>query len=132
MFYLELMLFWVIDAGFENTYTVSRKGKEHAGAVQDLIFCFCVWCKSRNFRRQGLSKIFSCNHSDGKLLLRPSTSYNRLLDKVASRILSNIHDRALLRKYSTTIVDVRLESKCAFDWKGDVNEGCRQTAVAWN
>ena len=37
-------------------------------------------------------------HSDGKFVLRPFSSYNKLLDRVAFRILSNIHDEAFLRK----------------------------------
>ena len=36
--------------------------------------------------------------SGGKLLLGPSSSYNKLLGRVAFRILSNIHDGSLPRK----------------------------------
>ena len=52
--------------------------------------------------RQGESKILLCNLSDGKLLLTLSVSYNKLLDKVASKILSNILDGALLQKLPTS------------------------------
>ena len=46
----------------------------------------------------GGSKIPLCNTSGGELLLRPSLSYNKLLGRVAFRILSSIYDGALLRK----------------------------------
>ena len=38
------------------------------------------------------------NPSGGKLLLRSSSSYNKLLGRVAFRILSNIHEGAPLQK----------------------------------
>ena len=54
----------------------------------------CYFCQ--RIRRQGESKITLCNPSGGKLFLRPSSSYNKLLDRIAFRILSNIHDGTLL------------------------------------
>ena len=60
-------------------------------------FGFCLVQIKIN-KRQVESKIPLCNPSDGKLLLRSSASYNKLLDRVAFRILSNIHDGALLQK----------------------------------
>ena len=51
---------------------------------------FCVWCKSRE--KEVEFKIPLCNPSGGELLIRPSSSYNKLLGRVAFRILSNIHD----------------------------------------
>ena len=68
--------------------------------MQDFIFWFCVWRKSRELGGR-VSPTFFCvtpMMENGKLLLRPPASYNKLLDKVASRILSNIHDGALRRK----------------------------------
>ena len=49
-------------------------------------------------RSQGEREILLCNLSDGRFLLRPSASSNKLLDKVASKIESKIHDGALLGK----------------------------------
>ena len=39
------------------------------------------------------------NINGGKLLRRFSSSYRKLLNRVAFRILSNINDGAILRKY---------------------------------
>ena len=36
-----------MDLKFENICTVSGKSNEYVGSVQDFIFWFCVWCKSR-------------------------------------------------------------------------------------
>ena len=47
-------------------------------------FHLLVFC-----RRKGESKVPLCNPSDGKLFLKPA-SYNKLLDRVAFRILSNV------------------------------------------
>ena len=43
--------------------------------------CICDWCESREMVRQGESKI--TNNNGGKLLRRPSSSYKKLLDRVA-------------------------------------------------
>ena len=59
--------------------------------------CFCVWCKSRELGGRG-SKIPLRKPSGGKPLLRTSSRYNKLLGSVEFRILSNIHDGALLSK----------------------------------
>ena len=56
----------------------------------------CYFCQ--RIRRQRESKITLCNASGGKFLLRPSSSYNKLLGRIAFRILSNIHDGAFLGK----------------------------------
>ena len=63
--------------------------------------------------RQGESKIPLCNPSGGKLLLKPSSSYNKLLVRVAFRILSNIHDGALLGKLALTISTNKLHRRCS-------------------
>ena len=44
------------------------------------------------------SKILLCDPSVGKLLLRSSANCNNLLDRIAFRILPNIHDGAFLPK----------------------------------
>ena len=44
------MLHWVMGLGFENACTVSRKRNEDAESVQDFIFWFCFWCKSKELR----------------------------------------------------------------------------------
>ena len=49
--------------------------------------CLCVWCKSREIKWQGESKI-----TNGGELLRKPSSYRKLLDRAAFRILSNIND----------------------------------------
>ena len=57
----------------------------------------------KRIKKQGESKIPLCNPSDGKLLLRPSASYNKLFGRIALRILSNIQDGALLQKQATAL-----------------------------
>ena len=61
------MLLWVMGVEFENTCTISGKQNEDAGSVQVFIFCFRVWCKSRELggrQEEGGSKIPLCNPSD--------------------------------------------------------------------
>ena len=53
------MLPWVLGVTFENTCTVSGEQNEDVGSVQDFIFCFCVWCKSRELGGR-LSPRFPC------------------------------------------------------------------------
>ena len=112
------MLLWVMGVGFENTCIVL--GNEMSPGL------FQVFIDYR----------FPCNPSGGEILLRASASYNKLLGRVAFRILPNIHSGAPPRKKSTTLrhrlfpqkssnADVKLDSKCAFGWKGAVNVGCR-------
>ena len=59
--------------------------------------CLCVWCKSKELKRQGEYKIPNTN--GGKLLRRFSSSYRKLLETVAFRILSNINDGSPLQKH---------------------------------
>ena len=51
----------------------------------------------------GESLILLCKLCSRKLLFRPFSSCNKLLDRVAFRLLSNIHDGARLRKQPTTL-----------------------------
>ena len=65
------------------------QGNKDAGLVQDFILLlFGV-----NQERQGETEIPLYSPSGGKLLLRPSSSYD-LLGRVTFRILSNIYDEA--------------------------------------
>ena len=57
----------------------------------------------KRIRKQGESKISLCNPSGGKLLLRPSASYNKLFGRIVLRILSNIQDGALLQNQATAL-----------------------------
>ena len=41
----------------ENTCAVPGKRREEGGLVQDFIFSFCVWCKSRELGGQSDPKI---------------------------------------------------------------------------
>ena len=66
--------------------------KEMRTRSQFKILSFCFWCKSEICLR---------NHSGGKLLLKPFSSYNKLLDRILFRFLSNIHDGVLPRKQPT-------------------------------
>ena len=78
------------------------QGNEDVGSVEDFILSFL--CESRELGgRQGESNIPLCNPSGGKILLRAPTSYNKVLDRVAFRILSNIHDGAPMRKQPTAL-----------------------------
>ena len=47
---------------------------------------------------QGEFKIPFCDPRGRKLLFRHSSNYNKLLGRVAFRIVSNIYDGVLLRK----------------------------------
>ena len=73
--------------------------KDMRARGQSKISLFCVWCKSRELGGR-VSPRFSCitTASGEKLLLGPSARYNKLLERFAFRILSNIHDGVLLQK----------------------------------
>ena len=45
--FLKIFIILGDGIGFKNTCTVSGKWNEDTGSVQDFIFHFCVWCKSR-------------------------------------------------------------------------------------
>ena len=51
-----------VGVRFETTCTVSRKWNEDMGLVQDFIFSFCVWRKSRVLRGR-VSQRFPCVNS---------------------------------------------------------------------
>ena len=78
-------LLWAI-ARLLVTRVILTQGNEDAGWVQDFMFLFSCFVYIKRIRRQGGSS------------LRPSSSYNKLLGRVAFKIQSNIHDGAFLRK----------------------------------
>ena len=89
-------------------YPHVTQGNEDAGSVLDFILLFGVNQKNT---RQRKSKIALCYPSSIKLLLRPSLRYNKLLSRVAFKILSNIHDRTLLRKEPTALQHVEISAE---------------------
>ena len=110
-----------------------REVKWERWSVKDSIFWFVL---IKTIARQGESQIPLCKPSDGKLFFRPSTSYNKLFDIVAFRILSNIHDgtplpkqpmawRRLLFPPKSSTAAVWLDFKCASDWKDALNICCK-------
>ena len=74
--------------------------EEELGSEISPTFHFLVLClvQIKRTRRQGKLKVRLCNSSDRKLLLRPSASCNKLLDRFVFGIMSHIHDGALLQK----------------------------------
>ena len=74
---------------------------------------------------QGEFKIPLCDSNDGELFLKPFASYNKILDGVAFRILSTIHDGAFLQKQPTAL---RRWCLTEFQLRPEifvVNVGCR-------
>ena len=65
-------------------------------AVKDPIFWFVL---VKRIKRKEGSKIPLCNPSDGKLFFRPSAIYDKLFDRVAFRILSNMNTSETLFFY---------------------------------
>ena len=74
------------------------QGSQVVGSVQDFMFLILFLVLIKGIMRQGESKIPLHNPSGGKLFLRPSTSYNKLLGEVKFRTLLNIHNGAFLQK----------------------------------
>ena len=72
------------------------QGNKDASGVQGFIYLLLVLIKGT--RRHSECKIPLPNPSGGKLLFRPSVSYNKLLSSGVSRTLSNIYDGAFLQK----------------------------------
>ena len=64
-------------------------------------FVVLVWIKI--IRSQDESKIPLCSTSDEKILLRAPASYNKLLGRVARRILPNMYDWVPPRKQPTVL-----------------------------
>ena len=74
------------------------QGTEDLGSVQD--FVLLLWCESGELGGRG-SPRFPSVITVVKLLLRLYSRSNKLFGRVALRVLSNIHDRALLQKQPT-------------------------------
>ena len=136
MFLRELMVLWVMSVGFESTYIFSGKRNEYVGSVQDFIFWFCIWCKSRELRGR-MSPRFPCvtpmMESFSSVLLRTIISYwtKPHLGSCQTSMME------LFCKNSKGSRDFDFSRKNApphmFDWipnappieKGAVNAGCR-------
>ena len=73
-----------------------RELKWDRWSVKDPIFWFVL---VKRIKRKGGSKISLCNPSDGKLFFRPSAIYDKLFDRVAFRILSNMNTSETLFFY---------------------------------
>ena len=84
----------------ENVFCLFVLGvtQRNEDAVWDQGFIFLFLMLIKGIRRQSESKIPLPNPSGGKLLLRPSLSYNKLLGSGVPRTLSNIYDEAFLQK----------------------------------
>ena len=71
------------------------QGNEDAMGVQGFIFLLLMLIKG--IRRYSECKILLSNSSGGKLLFRPSVSYNKVLGSGVFRTLPNIYDEAFLQ-----------------------------------
>ena len=89
----RVSLIYLVDMFFIFSFLVLLKAMRTRGEFKNSPCYFC-----HRIRWQWESKITLCNPSGGKLLLRLSLSYNKLLGRIAFRILSNIHGGALLGK----------------------------------
>ena len=135
-------MLWLIGLAFENTCAVSGKWNEKVGSVQDFIFCFCVWCRSRELGGW-MSRRFPCvtpviESFSSDLLQARSYWTESLLESC------QISTMELFRKNSqqpkdvncfckkAPFADVQPDSKCTSNFKGAVNVGCSWTARAWN
>ena len=130
------MLLWMMRLGFENICRVSGKWNKDAGLFQDFIFWCCIWFNSRELGG-GLSPRFPCvtpvMESFSSDLLRAIISFWTKLHlefcQISTMELFCEDSRRakdvdyFCRKCSTA--DVRLDSKCASDWKSAVNVGFR-------
>ena len=65
------------------------QGNEDRVSVQDFILLFLCLVEIKRIRRQGESKIPFCIPTGEKLLLRPSSSCNKLLGRVTFILLSS-------------------------------------------
>ena len=135
--YLEFDATLEIGVGFENTCTASGKWNENTGLVQDFIFWFCVWWKSRELGGRE-SRRFPCVtlviESFSSDLLRATISYWKELHLESCQTST----MELFWKYGQRTKDVDYFCKEAppqmfnwipntslSDWKGAVNAGWR-------
>ena len=96
-----------------NSDVVNLVWESNKGRQEALFLIFVIWgCFDRRCVRDGgaeqkasvgLSKILLYNSSGGKILLRASAGYNKLLGRLEFRILPNIHDGAPPRKQPTAL-----------------------------
>ena len=66
------------------------------GSVQDFIL-LSLYDVNKRLKKEGKYRIPNTN--GGKLLRKPSSSFEKLLDRVTFSVLSNINGGAFLRKY---------------------------------
>ena len=97
----RVTLIYLIDEFFTFSFLLLLKQMRTRGESKISSCCFFVSCKSRELGGRR-SKIPSCNPS-GEKFLRPTSSYNRFLGRVAFKILSTIHNGALSWKYPTAL-----------------------------
>ena len=95
-------LIYLVDEFFIFLFLMLLKEMKTHGESKISSSCFCVWCKSKELGGWG-SPGLPCLNQVGKSFVRPTSNYNKLLGRVAFRILSNIHDGALLRKQPTAL-----------------------------
>ena len=133
------MLLCVMGVGFENTCTVSGKWNEDVGSVQDFIFWFCFWFKSRELEGR-MSLRFLCvtpvMESFSSDLLQAIISYwtGSHLESYQTSMMQLFCENSQRLKMSTfsaknSTTDVRLDSKSASDWKDTVNVGVGRLQV---
>ena len=126
----------MVAVGFENACTVSGKWNEDVGSVQDFIFWFRVWCKTRELRSR-VSPSSPCAipvmESFPSGLLRVIISYGTKshLESCQTCMMELVCENSQQpkdvdnsRKKCLT-ADIRLDSKCASEWKGALNVGFR-------
>ena len=89
----RVSLIYLVDKLFIFSFEVLLKEMRTRGESK---ISSCYFCQ--RIRRQGGSKIALWNPNGEKLFLISFSSYNKLLGRIAFRILSNIHDGALLEK----------------------------------
>ena len=94
---VRVTLTYLVDKFFIFSCLVLLKEMRTQGDSKISSCCFRVSFKSRELGGRWGCKIPLCNPS-GRMFLRTSLSYNNLLGRVAFKILSNIHDGALLQK----------------------------------
>ena len=99
----RVIITYLVGEFFIFSFLVLLKEIRTRGDFKISFSCFCVSYKSRELggrwvgRGRG-SPRFSCLTPAVESFLRSTSSYNKLLGRVAFKILSNIHDGALLRK----------------------------------
>ena len=104
-----LLLIFVIWGCFDRRWVRVREAWQKVSLAFSFLmllsprFCPAVLVWIKIIKREGESKIPLCNPSGGKILLRASASYNKLLGRAAFRILPDFHDGVPLRKQPASL-----------------------------